>query len=196
MPRQMPKWFERLYSIVNTLLGIAVITFAIAWIWSSDQRAQCEAFAKSLSGAALRGDTDAVTTFIASGFDVNTPTEHGITALHYAASHGHSDIILLLIKAGAHLEPRDYLWGHTPLHSAARYGETEAAITLLEAGADIHALNFWGQTPFLRALQYARADTALTLLDQGSHEDVTDIFGNNAIHYMQDILNIVTDIEQ
>ena len=57
------------------------------------------------------------------------------TPLHLAAIKGRTDIIALLLDAGAAIEPKNKE-SNTPLHLAARFGHTDCIFELLKAGAD------------------------------------------------------------
>ena len=54
---------------------------------------------------------------------VNNKDFDGMTSLHYAAGHGHIDVITYLLDNGAQLI-EDFIGG-TALHTAAQMGETE-----------------------------------------------------------------------
>ena len=87
-----------------------------------------------LQVAGAQGDLATVGSLLDCG-GVNTPDDHGGTALHQAAgSSGKPEVLSLLLKAGANLEARD-ADGDTPLSWAAEKGQVEAAGLLLKAGA-------------------------------------------------------------
>ena len=76
---------------------------------------------------------------------MNTRSETGDTALHWAVWQDTAEIVQLLIAAGADVNARDE-FGHTPLHSAAERGTAETTEALIAAGADITAKAEEGQT--------------------------------------------------
>jgi ankyrin repeat protein len=82
--------------------------------------------------AALQGELALCTQLIAKGADVN---KTGWTPLHYAATHGHLDVIRLLLENFAYIDAASPN-GSTPLMMAAQYGSDEAVILLLDEGAD------------------------------------------------------------
>lgn len=106
--------------------------------------------------AALKGLTDICRQLIARGADVNKP---GWAPLHYAATHGHLDIIRLLLDQYAYIDAESPN-GSTPLMMAAHYGTTEAVQLLLEAGADPLLKNAQGLTAIDFAHGAGRKDTA------------------------------------
>ena len=68
------------------------------------------------------------------------------TALHSAASANHTELVRLLIDAGAGPNARQR-HGYTPLHSAEQNGNEEAIRLLLAHGADPTLANDDGKTP-------------------------------------------------
>lgn len=58
----------------------------------------------------------------------------GMTPLLAAAKHGHSNVVQVLVAAGADLEKQDSC-GDTPIFLAAYHGRTETVEVLLKAGA-------------------------------------------------------------
>ena len=98
--------------------------------------------------AALQGETALCRLLMAKGADVNKP---GWTALHYAATNGHLEVMTLLLDSHAYIDAASPN-GTTPLMMAAHYGSAAAARLLLEAGADPLLKNEQG----LSAIDFAR----------------------------------------
>jgi ankyrin repeat protein len=98
--------------------------------------------------AALHGQLDVARKLIARDADVNKP---GWTALHYAATNKHLDIVSLLLEHHAYIDAESPN-GSTPLMMAAQYGNALTVKLLLDAGAD-PALRNQQQ---LSALDFAR----------------------------------------
>ena len=72
-----------------------------------------------------------------AGADVNAKDRYGgWTALEKAARYGHTEIVTLLIKAGADVNFKDED-GWTVLEKAAEEGYTKIVQLLIEAGADV-----------------------------------------------------------
>lgn len=82
--------------------------------------------------------------------DLNLPDDAGLTPLHLAALHCHTNIVAFLLEEGAkvNLKTRD---GATPLHLAAQEGCTEVADLLLRGGAKINLRDDQHRTPLGRA---------------------------------------------
>ena len=84
----------------------------------------------NLMEAAYCGQNDLVRRHLAEGAD---PDEGA--AIVRAAFGGHTEIVRLLVEAGADIDAQDTLEQMTALHHAARWGHTEMAELLLKAGA-------------------------------------------------------------
>ena len=61
-----------------------------------------------------------------------------VTALHRAASNGHTRAVRELIRLGADVDEVDSTWGRNALHMAARCGHVSTVKALVEAGADVN----------------------------------------------------------
>ncbi len=92
--------------------------------------------------AALNGYLDIARRLIALDADVNKP---GWTALHYAATNGHLQIMDLLLEHHAFIDAQAPN-GNTPLMMAAYFGTPEAVKLLIQAGADLNLRNQNGMT--------------------------------------------------
>lgn len=82
-----------------------------------------------LTNAVTSGDEQAVSALLANGADVNETTGGGQTALILAVIFGHTNLIKLLMKAGADPQLRDNL-GLNALEWAQRRGLNEAVAIL------------------------------------------------------------------
>ena len=101
--------------------------------------------------AALKGHLVLVKKLVERDADVN---KTGWTALHYAASGGHTQVIDFLLENSAYIDAESPN-GTTPLMMAAMYGSPESVKLLIQAGADLNVKNMVGMT----ALDFAvRAD--------------------------------------
>ena len=106
--------------------------------------------------AALKGHVAMVKKLIARDADVN---KTGWTALHYAATNGHVEIIRILLEQHAYIDAESPN-GTTPLMMAAHYGSPSAVKVLLEAGADPTIKNQLGLTAIDFANRAGRQDSA------------------------------------
>lgn len=106
--------------------------------------------------AALHGLTTLCRQLIVRGADVNKP---GWAPLHYAATHGHLEVMNLLLEQYAYIDAASPN-GTTPLMMAARYGTPAAVKLLLDAGADPLLKNGLGLSAIDFAQQADRKDAA------------------------------------
>lgn len=61
---------------------------------------------------ANEGDLEGIEELLESGTNVNFTDIDGRTALHVAACQGHADVVDLLLRSGAEVDPKDR-WGST-----------------------------------------------------------------------------------
>src|SRR5688572_27605309 len=78
------------------------------------------AASSTLADAAKAGDIAAVKAMLKNGGDVNAAHGDGMTALHWAATHGDAALAQMLLAAGANLRATTRLGGITALHLASQ----------------------------------------------------------------------------
>jgi len=128
-----------------------------------DLEAQAANGDTALMLAAYKGKIDLVRALIAKGAYPNRP---GWTALHYAASAGHADIVALLLEHHAYIDA-DSPNRTTPLMMAARDGREECVKLLLAEGADSTLRNEAG----LDAWDFAKAGNHIVTANMiGAHQ--------------------------
>jgi ankyrin repeat protein len=84
------------------------------------------------------------------GFVYAKIPEGRLTALHFAARHGHVEATQTLIDAGANLDAQDN-YDTTPVVMAILNGHLGVAALLLESGADPNLQDRYGRTPLFTA---------------------------------------------
>ena len=134
-----------------------------------------------LMTAARTGSAGVVRALVGHGADVNALTrETRSSALMWAVSEPHPEIVRLLLDAGAdpHLSTTK---GFTPLMFAARNGDVATAEALLATGVDVNAASADGTHVLPFAIVSARDQFALFLLEQGADPNST-INGVPALH--------------
>ena len=75
----------------------------------------------------------------------------GMTAIHHAARQGHADVVEVLVKAGAAVNPREAN-DITPLLMAISNNNMAAANYLLAHGGDVNAQDWYGRSPLWEAV--------------------------------------------
>ena len=112
---------------------IAVLGIGILITFSAQS-----ATVKPLADAAARGDIEAVRQLLRDGVEVNDAQGDGMTALHWAAKIGDTQLASMLIYAGSNIEAGTRIGQYTPLHIASRNGRTDIVQALLGVGANVH----------------------------------------------------------
>ena len=118
---------------------------------------------------------DYVDELIALGADVNTSSigrNAGNTPLHNASGAADEDVIMALLRNGAHVNATNNL-GSTPLHAAATNGDRESILALLTNGANPNARNIEGLTP-LQSLYKWSSRTAWSSRQVKYYEDLAN----------------------
>ncbi|XP_014866184.1 PREDICTED: ankyrin repeat domain-containing protein 16 [Poecilia mexicana] len=106
----------------------------------------------------------------------------GDTLLHYAARHGHLDVMEFLIKQlGADVEVfnNDY---KRPLHEAASMGHEECVGFLLQEGANVDSLKRADWTPLMMACTRKNLEVIRKLLSHGADPTLRNKDGWNSFH--------------
>ena len=122
-----------------------------------------------LADAARRDDVSAVRALLQQGADVNAAQGDGMTALHWASERGNTEMVELLLHAGASVHAITRIGGYTPLHLASRVGHAPVVGALLEAGSDSKAATKSGGATALHfAAESGDVATVTTLLEHGA----------------------------
>src|SRR3990167_8637458 len=117
---------------------------------------------------------------IAAGADIDAADINGNTALIFAASYGHRDVVRLLLDRGAGINAVDVL-RDTALILAAQNDHIDTVKLLLSRGANINAINDYGSTSLIQAAQNDHTDIVKLLLSRGANINAVDVIGNTAL---------------
>ncbi|CAI8017377.1 Protein TANC2, partial [Geodia barretti] len=104
----------------------------------------------------------------------------GASPLYVASQEGHSDVVDILLEAGADVHQATTKVCDVPLGIAAEKGHTETVQRLLEAGANVNHQNKSGVTALLYAGWKGHSEVVKLLLGAGAR-DIPDKFGNTAL---------------
>jgi uncharacterized protein len=122
-----------------------------------------------LMRAVKSNNVKAARVLIDKGADVNAIEANGDAPLVMAAYLGHTDVVRMLLDAGALVSAVDPEMKATALHAAAYAGRTEAAKLLIEHGIDINRQGpVNGYTALHDAIWQNNIDTAQAIVDAGA----------------------------
>ena len=117
-----------------------------------------------------------------AGSDVDEKIDKkGSTRLHAAASNNDTNLIGILVQAGATIDAKDRD-ARTPLHSAAMAGKMEAVTALLAVGAEIDAEDHEGKTPLHVAVVAGKMKAVAALVQAGANVDTMDNDGRTLLY--------------
>lgn len=119
--------------------------------------------------ATIMGICEVVQFLLIQGFDVDFTDCFGRTSLHYAASKGFQNIVLLLINHNAKVNVLDND-KNTPLHLACSNGQESCIKAMLFSSGEVELNigNFFGDTPLHLATKWGYFDIVKILLENGA----------------------------
>ena len=175
----MNHYFFRSRIVVALALALSTVTVALRSMEVEEDIPSSEKLEKTynpaagalLIDAAKANQLSLVETALRSQADPNTSDNtYGWTALHYAASSGNTEIIHILLKAGANINAQNEE-GSTPLYSAVWARQIEAVKLLLEYGARLDISSKVGITPLHSAVTALSSELTKMLLAAGADID-------------------------
>lgn len=141
--------------------------------------------------AARNNDVKTIQLLLANGSDVNKqlqeidgPVDYDVynsTPLMWAAAHGHTKAMRILIDAGADINFKAGFFGGNPLLIAARYGHADAIKMILESGAEVDAASGWHQTALQEAASNSHVSTLKALINAGADVNLSKSGSETAI---------------
>jgi ankyrin repeat protein len=121
---------------------------------------------------------------IQQGVNVNTLDTNGDAPLIQAAYEGYTEIVRLLLEAGADVSVVDPGMKATALHAAAYAGRTEAAKLLIAYKVDIDKQGpYNGYTALHDALWQNHVETAKVLIEAGANLGLTTHEGQTPLAF-------------
>lgn len=163
--------------IICAVIVAAVLSLAAAPADSakaSPEIAEAVGSETPVADAARSGDLAALRELLERGEDVDVGHGDGMTALHWAAYRGDSEMLALLLEAGASLEGTTRVGEYTPLLVAARTGHGEAVVTLVEAGANPAASTSTGVTALHFAAGSGQVGAIQALVAAGAPLEISE----------------------
>lgn len=125
----------------------------------------------NLLDAARIGDVDIVRHLLAEGTDPNgRDILSGYTALYYAATSGHLEIVKTLVESGAKILDQQNTVFQSALAGAVIVGQTDVVVFLLECGADPHERLYGDDASLLEAAKSAGFEEIAALLSHAIEE--------------------------
>ncbi len=97
---------------------------------------EANALENAVADAAENGDIALIKQLLKEGAEVNKPQGDGMTALHWAAERGNSELAEVLIYAGANPMAGTRIGQYKPLHLAAKKGNADIIKIILDTGID------------------------------------------------------------
>lgn len=138
-----------------------------------------------LLNAARSNDTVAARAELEAGIEPNggpSGYSDSYTPLQWAAYHGNTDLIRLLLAAGADTERRDFN-GDRALLWAARAGQAESIRVLVAAGSPVNAAGDpYGLSPLHLAARGASPEAIAVLIGAGADVDAVDQSNSTALY--------------
>ena len=112
--------------------------------------------------------------------DIDEQNSNGLTALMLATIEGHTEIVDILIEAGADLNIQEE-HGDTALMKAIYKKNIDIAEMLIDSGADLNIQNVYRDAPLIYAIKTENTDIAKLLIDAKADLNIQDFFGNSAL---------------
>jgi ankyrin repeat protein len=152
--------------------------------------------------ASRSGNAEIAEQLLAKGANVNARASRNQTALMWAVSQKHANVVKVLLAHGADIKARTDVWsqmmavsphgvpeynreiphgGETAFMFAARVGDLSSATLLIAAGADVNDTDAWGVSALVLAAHSGFRELAENLLEHGADPNATAA-GFSALH--------------
>jgi ankyrin repeat protein len=138
----------------------------------------------ALMQAVQANDVAQVRKLVAQGVDVSELDQNQDAPLIMAAYKGYTDIVRLLLEAGADVTAVDPGMKATALHAAAYAGHAEAARLLIEHRIDIDKQGpYNGYTALHDAIWQNNVETAEVLINAGANLNIKSNAGETPLEF-------------
>ena len=114
------------------------------------------------------------------GDNVNAKDANGSTALIRASKKGQTEIVSMLLAAGADVNAKE-IYGNTALIVASGNGHKEIVAILLEKGADVNIKSDFGGTALMLASLRGHTEIVAKLLEKGADVNAENNYGQTAL---------------
>ncbi len=139
-----------------------------------------------LHKASKQGNAEIVTMLLDMEAKLELKTKYGRTALAIAMHRNHTNIVKILLDAGARINFRVDGNGNTPLHWASVQQDAEILQKVLDAKPPLNSQDRkYGFTPLHRASAIGYIQNVSMLVDAGADITIKDTTGKRAVNYAQ-----------
>ena len=107
----------------------------------------------------------------------------GMTALHFAAQNGNTEIVKYLVENGADIKAQDSRLSRSPIHFAAENGNLDCVKYLAEKDADLQDQDSHGATALHYAAKSNNLEVVKFLVSRKMDYTARDVRGWTAMHY-------------
>ena len=162
------------HSPISRLAAVLLVALALSCLASCGR--------KGVHDAAKAGDLEKAKALLKDPPDlVFNKDNDGRSPLHWAASHGHKNVVELLLANKAELNAKDNNGG-TPLLYATAGGRGDVVQLLLANKAEVNAKDKGGMTPLHWAASMGHKDMAELLLTNKAEVNATNNLGVTPLH--------------
>lgn len=172
--------FVETFSFGNIDLSLAMIRLLLRIFCFVALCQTAKAVDADLPSSAEKQDWAAVSSRLETHADANAMQVDGTTALHWAVYHDKTDIVTMLLAAGARADPVNR-YGITPLLLACQNGNERVVRALLKEGANANALQRGGETALMIASRTGLPGAVEALLEGGARINAEDHSGQTAL---------------
>ena len=132
-----------------------------------------------LTCACRHGRKGIVEELVSVGADVNKPMNNGHSGVFLATMFQYSNIVKLLVKAGAELDGYSIQFQACPLHIACSNDDVDTLNALLLGNCDVNVIQDAGQTPLYVASELGFLNIVDTLIAKGANPDIDTLDTGN-----------------